>query len=151
MTQFLNKTPIYIKLIKDHTDYDDSITFYFSDFTYIKMYHEHPCCESGYIEDINGALDRLLYKPILQADEKISYYDPKDPSTNLTNIDFIDSATWTFYTLAGPRGYVDIRWCVESNGYCSESVDFKFESVKLEDLPSDIIIHLCDTHPELVI
>ena len=81
-----------------------------------KLYHEQDCCESVYIEDINGKLEDLVGSPILLAEEVGNYDIPP--------LDNDDYYTWTFYRLGTQKGFVDIRWYGYSNGYYSESVDF---------------------------
>ncbi len=86
------------------------------------MFHEQDCCECVEIEDIVGDLQCLIGSPILLAEERTNEGSPKRWGEEEYECD--DSATWTFYTFATIKGYVDIRWYGSSNGYYSESVDF---------------------------
>jgi hypothetical protein len=68
-----------------------------------------------------GDLRDLLNSPITLAEESVSSGENPE-GTIRENHD--DSFTWTFYKFATIKGYVDIRFYGESNGYYSESVDF---------------------------
>lgn len=82
-----------------------------------RMFHDQDCCESVVVEDVTGNVADLLGSPITMADESSSERgDPAPPNP--------DSWTWTFYKLATVKGYVDIRWLGESNGYYGEEVSF---------------------------
>lgn len=96
-------------------DMDEIIFKSESGFGY-KMYHMQDCCESVFIEDIEGDLQDLVGAPITQAEEISS-----ENNGPLYEHDY--SYTWTFYKLATVKGYVTIRWYGTSNGYYSESVD----------------------------
>ena len=99
---------------------DEVITFYTDD-GYYEMYHSQDCCESVYVEDITGDLEDLIGSPVLLAEESTSDVNPEGVVKK-----WQDSFTWSFYKLATIKGYVDIRWYGESNGYYSESIDFAF-------------------------
>ncbi|WP_442592537.1 DUF7448 domain-containing protein [Parapusillimonas sp. JC17] len=101
---------------------DDEIKFTANDGRVFKLYHDQDCCESVYIESITGDLDRLIGHPITLAEEATSGENPPDAKPEI--VKYQDCFTWTFYKLATIKGYVDIRWYGESNGYYSESVDF---------------------------
>jgi len=88
-----------------------------------RFYHYQDCCESVYIESIVGDLSDLEGEPLLIAEE-VSGEIPEAKED-----EYIDSRTWTFYKFATRKGYVDVRWLGESNGYYSESVDLEYELV----------------------
>jgi hypothetical protein len=90
---------------------EDEIHFEFADKTGYKLYHQQDCCERVYIESVTGDLSDLENTPILWATE------------NTSTIHDVESGTWTFYKFATIKGYVDIRFNGESNGYYSESVE----------------------------
>ena len=81
-----------------------------------RMYHEQDCCESVVLEDVAGDLQDLVGSEILIAEE-VEGESPAD-------FEAYESYTWTFYKFATRKGYVDLRWLGESNGYYSESVSF---------------------------
>jgi len=84
------------------------------------LYHAQDCCERVYIESIVGDLSDLVGTPLLRAEEATSEVNPEG-----VRIEDQDSFTWTFYKFATAKGYVDVRWYGESNGYYSESVHFE--------------------------
>lgn len=83
--------------------------------------HDQDCCETVGINDIVGDLQDLVGEPLLVAEE--SSNDIGAPSKHS------ESYTWTFYKFATRRGYVDVRWLGESNGYYSERVDLFVKKV----------------------
>lgn len=103
-----------LKNIEVHDN--EEIVFVTSDNMKCKLYHYQDCCEYVRIEDINGNWDDLLNSPLTMA-ERVTSHDFDQCND--------ESCTWTFYKLATIKGYVTIRWIGESNGYYSETVDFK--------------------------
>jgi hypothetical protein len=98
---------------------DGEMTFVADDGARFTFSHLQDCCESVDINDIVGDLQDLVGEPLLVAEE-VSNADGPEP-------EYADSYTWTFYKFATRKGYVDVRWFGESNGYYSESVDLFVE------------------------
>ena len=95
-------------------DGNESITFRAVGGRTFLMYHSQDCCETVTLEDIAGDLQDLVGEPILLAEVSTNEDNPPEHA---------DSFTWTFYKFATRKGYVDLRWLGQSNGYYSERVD----------------------------
>ena len=116
----LGKTLSKIYVDKDKGDH--MISFITTDGKQYKMMHIQDCCETVIIDDICGDLDDLIGSPLLIAEESSN----REPLKDGARSDALpESFTWTFYRFATIKGYLDIRWFGESNGYYSESVDFE--------------------------
>ena len=68
--------------------------------------------------EVVGDVQDLIGVPLLVAEESSSGENPEGAEVS----EYQESFTWTFYKLATIKGYVDIRWYGESNGYYSEGV-----------------------------
>jgi hypothetical protein len=98
----------------------DTVTFENDEVRYV-LYHDTDCCESVYVEDIIGDIEDLVNWPLL-----ISREDTNAEGEELTDE---ESYTWTFYNFATFKGYVTIRFLGTSNGYYSEDVYCRKETV----------------------
>lgn len=102
------------------------------------FYHSQDCCESVGIKEIVGELSDLIGSPILKAEEIINENKFEVASKYPSSYKYgYDSVTWTFYKFATIKGYADVSWIGESNGYYSESVDFKIETKEKEQERED--------------
>ena len=119
-------------ITKIDNDYSELI-FHCESGEVYKLYHYPECCESVLIDDINGDLNDLIGSPILVAEE-ITNYEPTSQSDKdkTKEVEEYGSCTWTFYKFATSKGYVDVKWFGESNGFYSESVDFILLGVDYE-------------------
>ena len=101
---------------------DDEMVFVTADGERFMFAHSQDCCERVDIDDIVGDLQDLVGEPLLVAEEVRGATPEPDE-------EHYESYTYTFYKFATRKGYVDVRWLGESNGYYSESVDLFVERV----------------------
>lgn len=104
---------------------DDVITYTSECGQQFRMLHHNGCCETVYIEDIEGDINDLIGSPILVAE---TVQDEMQQAMNLI-IPLPEKngqcEQWTFYRLATAKGWVVIRWYGDSNGYYSTDVSFE--------------------------
>jgi len=117
MAQMLGKTFVQVSGSVD----SDEMLFETAQGERFMFAHSQDCCESVRINDITGDLQDLVGSPLLMAEEVRGATEPDE--------EHYESYTYTFYKFATRKGYVDVRWLGESNGYYSESVDLFVEGV----------------------
>ncbi len=101
------------------TDNRSYLKFHFQNGKVFQFFHEQEDSELVIIESIEGNLSDLVGTPIRMAEE----------ATKQKGVGGGEgSDTWTFYKFATIKGFVNVRWHGESNGYYSEKVDYKFIS-----------------------
>jgi hypothetical protein len=98
----------------------DTVTFENDEVRYV-LYHQEDCCESVIVEEIIGDIEDLIGWPLLVSREDTNADDPGTCQG--------ESYTWTFYNFATFKGYVTIRFLGESNGYYSEDVYCRKETL----------------------
>lgn len=85
-----------------------------------RLWHDQDCCEVVWLDEITGNINDLIGTQILKACETID-----------SGIDYDgEHYTWTFYHFATIKGYVDLKWVGNSNGYYSECVDISIIELK---------------------
>ncbi len=117
MAQMLGKTFVQVT----GSVGDGEMTFETAQGERFMFAHQQDCCESVDINDIVGDLQDLVGEPLLVSEEVKGATEPDE--------EHYESYTYTFYKVATRKGYVDVRWLGESNGYYSESVDLFVEGV----------------------
>ena len=124
MAQMLGKT--FVRVTGDVGGYE--MLFETANGERFMFAHQQDCCESVGINDIVGDLQDLCGEPLLVAEEVRGATPEPDE-------EHYESYTNTFYKFATRKGYVDVRWLGESNGYYSEGVDLFVEGVTVAETP----------------
>lgn len=90
------------------------------------LYHEQECCESVWIESIDGDLADLQGSPLLLAEEVSNVTEARLEGVDRGDVDKLKvennhEEEWTFYKFATVKGHVTVRFVGLSNGYYSVS------------------------------
>lgn len=152
-------TPVKIEIFKtpfftDRKSIPDTLVFTFANGAAAIFYHQGDCCESVFIEDINGDLRLLINKPLLIAFSSSSDNVVTEGNLNASgsevckdhnsedcddNDDNNDVLKWTFFHFRNMDETVTIRWAGLSNGYYSMDVDYTFYPEGFKDRLSGMI------------
>ena len=117
MAQMLGKTFVKVTGSVD----GDAMLFETAQGERFMFAHQQDCCETVRINDIVGDLEDLVGEPLLISEEVKGATEPDE--------EHYEIYSYTFYKFATRKGYVDVRWLGESNGYYSEGVSLGRELV----------------------
>ena len=95
---------------------DVYLTLVFADGRQAIFYHRWECSEKIWLDDVVGDWGDIIGEKVVAAYMTTSEME-----------DVEELGTWTFYTIATFKGAVTLRFCGESNGNYSETVDFAIE------------------------
>ena len=123
---FIGKTFVSIEGM---TPGSEEITFTCSDGSVYKMDHYQDCCEYCWLPHYQDCCEYCWLPHYQDCCEYcwLPHY-PREYEP--------ESQTWTFYKFRTLKGYVDLRWFGESNGFYSESVN-----VELINNPTPLLPH----------
>lgn len=124
VSELVGKKVSLVWALPEDDPHPDTLLFFVENKIYA-LYHAQDCCESVYLEDIEGDLNDLIGAPLIMAYESSS--DPASGATDYSD-DFAeedDLEKWTFYRFMTAKGDVVLRWYGTSNGYYSVDVDVK--------------------------
>lgn len=129
MQRFVGREVNSVSTIASNDEHADlvAIVLRFADGSAMMLWHDQDCCETVYIEDINGNWDDLIGRPLLVAEER---------SSGKMDVECGDEQ-WTFYTFRSEAGSVDVRWIGSSNGYYSTSVSVTDEVDEIDEYVSE--------------
>ena len=115
-----------IKTVLGLKEESEEIIFTFTDGYILSMSHDQDCCEFVRVYDICGDASDLEGGIVIDFREDIGDNFESEEYKNGEYGEYYDeSSTWTFYNITTSKGSVNIRWLGESNGYYSESVDWR--------------------------
>lgn len=99
------------KTFREVTTTEDGLRFWGEDEdASYQLLHQHVCCETVTLEDVDGDLNVLVGSPILSAEE-VSGPEPTEEEVKSHSTDLsLRSASWTFYKFKTAKGYLTARF-----------------------------------------
>jgi len=122
-----------IELVGYGDDCQVSCVYFFTDKGVFQFYHDQNCCETVDMHHLFGCTDRCVGAKVADIEEFVfgsSYdvdYSDESQTSSIYKIHFVDENAKGYYN---KEFDLVMHWIGESNGYYSETVDFRFAERK---------------------